>query len=101
LRGSRALTATVELRLPLALVGESLGTLPVGADKVSLSLFSDVGDAWDRSAELRLTRLRSLGAELVGDVTYLYDLPLRVRLGAAVPLTGGPARAYLALGTDF
>lgn len=107
LAGRRAATASAELRLPLALVSRALGALPVGADKLSLALFGDVGGAWDPGAPRRLTRLRAAGVELVGDLTVNYDLPLRLRAGLAQPLAdppaGGPRRphAYLALGADF
>ena len=107
LRGRRVATATVEYRLPLALVGRSLGRLPLGADKLWLNLFGDAGDAWNPGAAPRLTRLRSAGLELAGDVTVSYDFPLQLRLGVAEPLadppSGGARRAqvYLALASDF
>lgn len=105
--GSRAATAGVECRVPIALVGRAIGHLPVGTDKISLSLFSDVGNAWEPGAAPRLTRLRSVGAELVGDMTINYDLPLRIRLGAARPLADPPSgasrviRVYVAFASDF
>ena len=107
LRGQRALTASVEYRAPLALIGRLLGHLPLGADKLSLTLFGDAGDAWDSRTGPRLTRLRSIGAELVGDLTVNYDLPLRLRLGVAGPLATPPSglhrwpRVYLALSSSF
>ena len=107
LRGRRALTASVEYRVPLRLIGELFGHLPFGADKLSLTLFSDVGDAWDSGSAPQLTRLRAIGAELVGDLTASYDAPLRVRFGVAGPLgplpSGLPreARVYLAFSSSF
>lgn len=107
LRGTRAATASVEYRLPLALVGKGLGHLPLGADKLSLALFGDAGDAWDAGGQPRLTHLASAGAELVSDVTINYDFPLRLRLGVAqpiAPLPGGGKRlplAYLGFSSDF
>jgi hypothetical protein len=98
--GRRAATGTAELRLPLALVGRSLGHLPVGADKVALALFADAGDAWDPGAAPRLLRLHSFGAELIGDLTASYDLFLRVRAGVARP-AGLPAQLYVAVTSDF
>lgn len=103
----RAAAGTAELRLPLALVGRSLGHLPVGADKLSLRVFSDAGDAWGPGASPRLTRLWSVGAELAADVTVNYDVPLALRLGLAEPMApppaGGPRRprVYLAFASDF
>jgi hypothetical protein len=107
LRGRRAFTTSLEYRIPLALIGQSFGHLPVGADKLSLSLFGDTGDAWDRGATPQPTRLASVGAELVGDLTIVYDAPLRLRLGVAAPLTAPPSgaprqpQAYVAVGFTF
>ena len=100
LSGRRAATLTAEYRLPLALIGRSLGHLPLGADKLALSFFGDVGDTWDPGERARLHRLRSVGAELVGDMTISYDLPLRVRVGVAQPAAGQP-KVYAAFGADF
>ncbi len=107
LRGRRAATATLEYRLPLALVGKPLGHLPFGADRLWLNVFGDIGDAWDPGAEPRFTRLRSTGLELAGDLTIGYDVPLQIRLGLAQPLADPPSgaarrpQAYLALASDF
>ncbi|HWC74161.1 MAG TPA: hypothetical protein VG454_09515 [Gemmatimonadales bacterium] len=100
LKGRRAATATVEYRIPLGLVGKSLGHLPFGADKFSFSFFGDIGDAWNPGETPRLDRLRSFGGELVADVTVSYDLPLRVRVGVAQPATGQP-QIYGAFAADF
>ncbi len=86
LRGSRALTATAELRLPVLLLGRSLGHLPVGADQISLALFADAGDAWNGSDGPHLSRMVGVGGELVADLRVNYDLPLRARLGVAYPV---------------
>jgi hypothetical protein len=99
-RGRRAATLTAEYRVPLALIGRSLGHLPLGADKLAFSVFGDLGDAWDPGEPARLHRLRSAGAELVGDLTISYDLPLRVRVGVAQPATGR-TQVYAAFGADF
>lgn len=106
-RGRRAATASAELRLPVALVSRAIGHLPLGVDKLSVSLFGDAGDAWNPPTPARLTRLAAVGGEVVGDVTVSYDFPLRARLGMAWPLTalaGSGARriqVYLALAADF
>lgn len=100
LRGRRAATLTAEYRVPLALIGRSLGHLPLGADKLALAVFGDVGDTWNPGEQARLHRLRSVGVELVGDMTISYDLPLRVRVGVAQPATGH-TKVYAAFGADF
>ena len=98
--GRRAVSATVEVRVPLALVGRSLGHLPIGVDRLSAALFADAGDAWDSGRVPRPLRLRSVGGELVGDLTVPYDFPLRARVGVAVP-DAAAARLYAVLGADF
>jgi len=100
LHGRRAATLTAEYRMPLALLGRSLGHLPLGADRLAFAVFGDVGDAWDEGEAARLHRLHSFGAELIGDMTVSYDLPLRVRLGVAQPATGHP-QVYAAFAADF
>jgi len=100
LHGRRAATFTAEYRVPLALVGRLLGHLPIGADKFAFSLFGDLGDTWNPGEPARLHRLRSVGLELVGDLTISYDLPLRVRVGVAQPASG-QATLYGAFGADF
>jgi hypothetical protein len=100
LRGRRAATLTAEYRVPLALVGRSLGHLPLGADKVAFAVFGDLGDVWNPGEDARLHRLRSVGVELIGDLTLSYDFPLRVRVGVAQPATGH-AQVYAAFAADF
>src|SRR5207245_2606018 len=97
--GQRAATASVEYRLPLALVGQAVGHLPFGVDRLWLSVFGDVGDAWEPGAAARLHRLRSAGVEFVADLTVSYDLPLGLRLGLAQPLADLPARSPGVTGT--
>ena len=107
LAGERAAVGSVEYRVPLALVGRALGHLPVGVDKLWVNAFADAGDAWAAGTAPRLTRLRSTGLELAGDVALSYDFRLVVRLGAAQPLATAPSGAarrpqfYAALGSDF
>jgi len=107
LAGERAVAGSIEYRAPLALVGRALGHLPVGLDKLWLNFFADAGDAWNPGTSPRLTRLRSTGLELAGDVALSYDFILSVRLGVAEPLAVPPSgvarrpQAYAALGSDF
>src|SRR6266446_2393604 len=100
LHGRRAATLTAEYRMPLALLGRLIGHLPIGADKLAFAVFGDAGDAWDAGEPARLNRLRSLGAELIADMTVNYDVPLRLRLGVAQRATGGTT-VYAAFGADF
>ncbi len=105
--GDRAIVTSVEYRVPLALIGQLIGHLPIGSDKVSLSLFADAGSGWTDGNAAQLARLRSVGAELVGDMTISYDAPLRLRLGVAKPLAPPPSGlpqdpvVYVALSSSF
>jgi outer membrane protein assembly factor BamA len=107
MRGRRALSATAEVRWPVASVGRSLGHLPVGIDRVWLTLFADAGDAWNPGVPPQPTHLLGAGAEAVADLRVSYDLPLRARVGAAYPLGTLPLgrdkalTAYAAVGADF
>jgi hemolysin activation/secretion protein len=106
-RGQRAVTATAELRWPLVLLGRSLGHLPLGADQISIALFTDAGDAWNGGDGPHPSRLVGVGAEIVADLRANYDMPVRARFGVAYPagsLDTGRARAataYAAFGADF
>ncbi len=88
LRGTHVLAGALELRLPLALVARPLGDLPVGLDRLSLSLFTDHG--WAEGPAQPSAWIHSAGAELVWDLGLSYDIPLRLRTGAAVAVSGGP-----------
>lgn len=105
--GEHAISGTAELRLPLALLGKSIGHLPFGADQLSLTLFADVGDAWSGTGGPDPGRLIGVGAELVADLRANYDVPLRARFGLGFPvgsLDTGRSRTvtgYAAFGADF
>jgi hypothetical protein len=95
----RVVTASLEHRVPLALVGRGLPwLLPAQLDRVSLAAFVDGAATW-----LGTTRGEhgSVGAELVFDLGIGYDLPLRVRFGAARRLDRGAGTAYAAVGAAF
>jgi hypothetical protein len=107
LSGRRAATGSIEYRLPLALIGRSLGHLPIGADKLWLTAFADAGDAWAPGTSAQFTRLRAAGLELASRVSLSYDFLLTMRLGLAQPLVAVPSgtarrpQLYFTLGSDF
>ncbi|HEX2093656.1 MAG TPA: hypothetical protein VHG28_14720, partial [Longimicrobiaceae bacterium] len=118
-RGDRALSATAEYRVPLALVERGFRLLPVFLDRVWGDVFADAGGAWCpgecergfRSAPRRLRPLYSVGAELGVDATVGYFVGMTLRGGVAVPLSevsiagGMPRRPspelYLRFGRSF
>ncbi|HEY8468445.1 MAG TPA: hypothetical protein VIL18_02325, partial [Longimicrobiales bacterium] len=112
--GTRAWSASIEYRLPIALIGRGAGLRPFYLDRLSASLFADAGDAWCTAEEEARNRLCaagagtsaplvSAGAELGLDITLFFGTPSRLRAGVAFPLKGPrdtPAY-YLRVGHSF
>ncbi len=117
---TRAATAAVELRVPLALVAKAVWKLPMGLDRLSVTGFAEGGRGWRvvppatnscavlvPGAELNACTLRDVGGELVLDAAIPQDISFRARIGVGVPLVSGlyasrgAARWYLAFGTAF
>lgn len=104
LGGTRVASASAEYRFPLALVGRGIGHLPLGVDRLSGVAFADLGGAWDRGSPADPAALRSVGGELVADLTVNYDFPVRVRMGLARRLgrySDAGVQAYVTLGSDY
>jgi hypothetical protein len=112
--GTRAWTASAELRVPVAIPGRRLPRTPFYFDRISLSLFGDAGDASCSAAEaerfLSCERanmagdpLLSAGAELVTELGIGSWFYTRVRVGVAQPVSGpgNSPRAYLQFGSAF
>ncbi len=96
-RGTRALAGGVEYRAPLMMFSRLPSPFTIYMDRVSFVVFTDAARAWcpsslaasgtpvcNRIGE-RDGWLASSGAELVLDMAVQYDIPLRLRLGAAAP----------------
>ena len=105
--GRRAWAASVELRVPLALVNRGLGAWPLHVDRIFGSVFLDGGDAWgagvpsSAAGRPRTRPLRSAGLEVTTDLLALYA-PLRVRAGVAFRQVGLQGRTvYVELGVPF
>ena len=105
--GRTAWSASVELRVPLALVNRGRGTLPLHVDRIFGSVFLDGGNAWGRVSSSgdespRPSALLSAGFEVSTDLLALYGVPLRLRAGAAFPFVEreGP-RYYVRVGLPF
>jgi len=104
--GRTAAAASAELRLPLALVDRGAGLLPLYLDRLSVAVFGDVGAGWvPRGFAASLptsSTIASGGVELVTDLGVSYGAALRLRAGAAWPLTGRRSpSAYVAFGPSF
>ncbi len=93
--GTRAVSATLEYRFPIALVERGLGVLPVFLDRLWGDVFADAGSAWcpgscERGfvgAPTSPDLLYSVGTELGVDLTAGYFAGFTLRGGVAVPLS--------------
>ncbi|HEX7117446.1 MAG TPA: hypothetical protein VF212_01580 [Longimicrobiales bacterium] len=113
--GTHAWTASLEYRVPLALIGRGYRLWPFFLDRVSAAAFVDAGDAWCPAAvaETPLSACNGpgqaaivgAGAELAVDLELGYGLGMRVRAGIGHPLRGaGPDPepvAYIQFGPSF
>ncbi len=117
-RGLRALAGSVEYRAPVVMFRTLPSPFTVFVDRLSVALFSDAARAWCPGAVARTNSvacerpgerdgwLASAGAELVVDLAVQYDVPYRVRIGAAAPYAAPRAISrggafYLTLGGYF
>ncbi len=115
-RGTRALGAQLEYRVPLAMPSRGVGLAPLFLDRVSASVFADAGRAWC-GRDVRDTPqarvlcaqsvgtagwLASAGGELLLDLGLAWDTPYRVRAGVARQVAGGRGTGgYVTLGVGF
>ncbi len=106
--GRLAWSATAEYRFPLWFINRGFRVWPLHADRMIGSLFFDAGNAWgpDLSASGFQNALRdplaSLGAEITTEMLGLYRARVRLRVGVALPLTGGgDAVGYVRVGLPF
>jgi hypothetical protein len=130
LNGIRAFQGSAEYRAPLRLPGRGVGTLPLFLDRMSVTLFGDVGSAWcpgvyaARSAPStslctatdvafidvpeKPDVIASAGGELNLTAALLtWDYPFWWRAGYAVPLVAPEGivmpkpKGYLTIGVSF
>ncbi len=105
LRGQQARLASVEWRMPLVDIDRH-GMVPaLGINRVSGTVFYDIGAAWAAGVNNPSDYRRGVGFELRGETKLLYALALDVRLGvgrALDPIPGrGRTRGYFTLGQAF
>jgi hypothetical protein len=106
--GRYAWSATAEYRFPLWVGNVGLGPWPLHVDRTIGSIFFDAGNAWGPDVSFTgfsnpvRVALASVGAEVTTEFLGLYDIVLRVRGGAGVPLVEGDgARAWVRVGLPF
>jgi hypothetical protein len=94
LSGTRAVSASIEYRAPVSMPTGGIGVLYF--DRTSVAVFGDAATAWcggpAHSAgtcglrERPGTPIASVGVEFVADMAIVYDSPLSVGIGVAVPV---------------
>lgn len=113
--GFRAWSATLEYRVPLALVARGYRLRPVFVDRIAGALFVDAGNAScsaEQSAVYRScagnpdrpsSTLIGAGFELKANVALLIFSPTWLRAGIGFPLAGerGSAQVYLTFQPEF
>ncbi|MGH7720488.1 MAG: hypothetical protein ACREON_16780, partial [Gemmatimonadaceae bacterium] len=106
--GSRAVTGSIEYRVPLARPSDGKGLWPIFLDRLSAAAFADAGSAWNEDDDSPKPEwLVSVGGELNIDLAFPYDVPYRLRLGVAAPVVDHAVRAtnrlsvYVLLGQSF
>jgi outer membrane protein assembly factor BamA len=101
LLGTDARVSSIEWRTPIADVDRHDMVPPIGLNRISATLFFDIGGAWtlgDRPAQYK----RGAGVELIGELKLLYSLGLQVRGGLAKGLDEPrDVLGYLSLGRAF
>ena len=100
LTGHRARLGTIEWRVPLSDVDRAVMVPPVGLNRLSMSLFLDIGAAWDQGESPDYHR--GVGIELLSEPRFGYLLGLQVRMGIARGIDGpGETKVYVQLGRSF
>jgi len=100
LTGHRARLGTIEWRFLLSDVDRHFMVPPVGLNRVSMSLFFDIGAAWDSGASPDYHR--GVGIELLSELRFGYLSGLQVRAGVARGLDDpGKTMGYLRVGRSF
>jgi len=101
LQGRHARVGSVEWRTTLADVDQHFMVPAVGINRLSATVFADIGGAWD-AGHKPATWHRSVGVELLAETRMLYSLGLQLRLGVARALDGERGTTgYLSLGRAF
>lgn len=117
LEGNNLILTSLEYRFPLANIEHSikLGPLSIFLERLSGTLFVDIGNAWESSnTSININTENngtnsiwqdfkySIGAELKADFNYQYDSPFTLRLGAAKALSDPKGYdIYITLGSSF
>jgi hypothetical protein len=99
LRGHHARLFTAEWRTPIVDVDRNFMVPPIGLNRVSLNVFTDIGSAWDSGGA---DYHKGFGVELMSEPRMGYQYLGTWRLGVARGTdTGGITQVYLRIGRSF
>jgi len=99
LTGHRASLVTLEWRIPLSDVDRHYMVPPVGLNRISMSVFTEAGAAWDNDPQ---RWYKSAGIELLSEVRFGYQLGVQLRAGVAKGFEApGRTEGYVRLGRSF
>jgi hypothetical protein len=112
LRGDSALIGSLEYRFPIWQIDRGPGVYPIFFQRLIGDVFVDFGTAWNtRAVSLPLITRRktdpfddtitSAGAEVSLDFVAGHLVPLRYRVGIAVPFDDDGVKFYTAIGMSF
>jgi len=100
-RGERALSLSVEYRMPLRNIERGWGTLPLFVRRLHATFFGDLGDAWSEG-EGGPSLKSGVGGSLGTDLYLGYYLPVRLQAGVARGIDKeGITVVFIALGNAF
>jgi hypothetical protein len=117
-RGIRAFAGSLEYRAPIAAPSRHIPFIPLLFDRVSATGFVDAGRAYCPASAVSTAAvcdasdadnpwLASVGGEANLDAALYYDVPARIRIGIAAPISGRTytnaksVSAYLTFGSSF
>ncbi len=99
LTGHRASLATLEWRIPISDVDRHFMVPPVGINRISMSVFTEAGAAWDDAPR---HWYKSGGMELLYEARAGYLLGAQLRVGVAKGFEApGGTEGYVRLGRSF
>ena len=99
--GANARLSSIEWRTPIADVDRHLMTPAVGINRLSGSVFFEMGGAWDKGNG-PTNYNRSVGVEVLGEFKLFYQLGLQLRFGVAHALDQHKDTVgYISLGRAF
>jgi hypothetical protein len=99
LTGHRASLATLEWRIPIADIDRHFMVPPVGVNRISMSVFTEAGAAWDNAPQ---HWYKSGGMELLYEARAGYLVGSQLRVGVAKGFEApGRMEAYVRIGRSF